>query len=63
MHRNVIVHTIYGQTYEGVITNVDCSNVYLQVSDGEVQTSALFGARNQILTLSLFTLLAIGLIV
>jgi hypothetical protein len=62
LHRKVFVHTIYGQTYEGVITNVDFNNVYLQVGGGEVQTSAFFGARNQILTLSLFTLLAIALI-
>ncbi|GGG14785.1 hypothetical protein [Paenibacillus abyssi] len=62
LHRKVIVHTICGQAYQGIITNVDFNNVYLQVGGGEVQTSAFFGARNQILTLSLFTLLAIALI-
>jgi hypothetical protein len=63
MNCKVRIHTCYGDSYEGVIVNVDSDNVYLQTS-GEVRTSAWFGfgARNSILTLSLFTLLAIALI-
>lgn len=61
MNRRVRVHDYFGRSYEGVIVNVDCDNVYLQTSGG-VRTSAWFGPRNDILILSLFTLLAIALI-
>jgi hypothetical protein len=63
MNRKVRIHNCYGQCYEGVIVNVDSNNVYLQTSGG-VRISAWFGfgPRNNILTLSLFTLLAIALI-
>jgi hypothetical protein len=59
----VRLHTRYGQIYEGVIVDVDRENVYLRTSDG-VRISAWygFGPNNDILTLSLFTLLAIALI-
>ncbi|MBP1993646.1 hypothetical protein [Paenibacillus eucommiae] len=58
----VRIHTCCG-CFEGVIESVDRNNVYLRTSGG-VRTSAWFGfgPRNDILTLSLFTLLAIALI-
>ncbi|BBH24798.1 hypothetical protein Back11_61430 [Paenibacillus baekrokdamisoli] len=67
MNRRVRVHTCFGEIHEGVIVNVDGNNVYLRTSggvrtSGKVQTSAWFGPSNDILTLSLFTLLAIALI-
>jgi small nuclear ribonucleoprotein (snRNP)-like protein len=63
LHRKVRVHTVCGQTYQGVITDVDFTNLYLQVDHtGEVQTRAFFGRRNQILSLVLFDLLAIALL-
>ncbi|NUU61452.1 hypothetical protein [Paenibacillus agri] len=66
MNRRVRILTVDGQRHEGVIVNVDRNNVYLK-SDGadRVQTSAFFGnpfAANDILVLSLFTLLAIALV-
>ncbi|MNI15473.1 hypothetical protein D3C73_687710 [compost metagenome] len=57
----VRLHTRYGQYFDGVIVNVDENNVYLRTSGG-VRISAWYGPGNDILTLSLFTLLAIALI-
>jgi hypothetical protein len=53
-----------GRQYEGTITDVDRHNVYLKTEqNGRVQTSAFYPYYgNQVLTLSLFTLLAIALI-
>ncbi|ALP38433.1 cellobiose phosphorylase [Paenibacillus sp. IHB B 3084] len=66
MNRRVRVLTVDGQQHEGTIVKVDRNNVYLKrESNGRVQTSAFYpgyGYGNQILTLSLFTLLAIALI-
>lgn len=67
MNRRVRILTCDGKQHEGVITGVDRQNVYLRTGNGPVQTSAFYGygnpyAANQILTLSLFTLLAIALI-
>ncbi|KJD43469.1 hypothetical protein [Paenibacillus terrae] len=66
MNRQVRVLTMDGQQHEGTIVKVDRNNVYLKKeSNGRVQTSAFYpgyGYGNQILTLSLFTLLAIALI-
>lgn len=65
VNRRVRILTIHGEQHEGVITNVDRNNVYLRTgSRGNVQTSAFFphSGTNEILTLSLFTLLAIALI-
>jgi hypothetical protein len=65
MNRKVRILTVDRKTYEGVITKVDQHNVYLRTSSGgQVHTSAFYNpyAANQILTLSLFTLLAIALI-
>lgn len=66
MNRRVRIHNCYGQCFEGVICGVDNNNVYLRTS-GRVRTSGKaqisqwwFG--DDILTLSLFTLLAIALI-
>ncbi|GIP58837.1 hypothetical protein MKX50_23865 [Paenibacillus sp. FSL W8-0186] len=63
--KRVRILTIDGRQYTGTITNVDYQNVYLRPDGrGVVRTSAFrpgfYG--NQILTLSLFTLLAIALI-
>ncbi|MNV02508.1 hypothetical protein D3C71_927450 [compost metagenome] len=63
--RRVRILTRDGRQHEGVITDVDRYNVYLKTDNGSVHTSAFWGnsfAGNQILTLSLFTLLAIALI-
>jgi small nuclear ribonucleoprotein (snRNP)-like protein len=67
VNRRVRVHTRCGQCYEGVVVNVDRDNVYLRTSEGvrtsgKVHTSAWFGFGEDILILSLFTLLAIALI-
>ncbi|MED5018346.1 hypothetical protein P9847_13635 [Paenibacillus chibensis] len=70
MHRKVRILTRDGRIHEGKIVKVDRSHVYLETEDGggSVRTSAFgpygygFGYRNSILTLSLFTLLAIALI-
>ncbi|MBE9914856.1 hypothetical protein G8C92_12505 [Paenibacillus donghaensis] len=69
MNRKVRILTRDGKVHEGKIVKVDRNNVYLE-TDGRraVTTSAFvpygygFARRNQILTLSLFTLLAIALI-
>ncbi|CAH1058624.1 LSm family protein [Paenibacillus pseudetheri] len=63
--RRVRILTRDGRQHEGVITDVDRYNVYLRTDNGSAHTSAFWGnsfASNQILTLSLFTLLAIALI-
>ncbi|AIQ36532.1 MULTISPECIES: LSm family protein [unclassified Paenibacillus] len=63
--KRVRILTRDGRQHEGVITDVDRYNVYLRTDNGSVHTSAFWGnpfAANQILTLSLFTLLAIALI-
>ncbi|MNO82766.1 hypothetical protein D3C76_740500 [compost metagenome] len=64
-NKRVRILTRDGRQYVGVITDVDRNNVYLRSDNGSVHTSAFWGnpfAANQILTLSLFTLLAIALI-
>lgn len=63
MNRRVRILTVDGNRHEGVITGVDHRNVYLRTDSprNQVHTSAFFPG-NQILTLSLFTLLAIALI-
>lgn len=65
-NRRVRILTCDGRQHVGVITDVDRNNVYLRPDrNGSVHTSAFFGnpfAANDILTLSLFTLLAIALI-
>jgi len=66
--RRVRILTRDGRQHEGVITDVDRYNVYLRTGqNGPVRTSAFFGGpygygAENILTLSLFTLLAIALI-
>lgn len=64
MNRRVRILTTNGYTHEGVVTGVDSQNVYLRTDSprNEVHTSAFYYPGNQILTLSLFTLLAIALI-
>ncbi|WP_018750890.1 LSm family protein [Paenibacillus sanguinis] len=76
MNKKVRVMCRDGKVYEGTVVNVDRENLYLKVSGGRgrVKTSAFippygygygYGpspAGEQILTLSLFTLLAIALI-
>lgn len=66
-NRRVRILTLDGQQHEGTIVNVDRDNVYLHTGQrGNVYTSAFspygYGHGNSILTLSLFTLLAIALI-
>ncbi|WP_330163508.1 hypothetical protein [Paenibacillus woosongensis] len=63
--KRVRILTTDGQQYTGTITNVDYRNVYLRPdARGVVKTSAFYPGfiGNEILTLSLFTLLAIVLI-
>lgn len=66
MNKRVRVLTTDGQQHEGTIVNVDRNNVYLRTDGGRtVNTSAFYGnpyAANDILILSLFTLLAIALV-
>lgn len=66
MNRRVRILTRDGKQHEGVIVNVDRHNVYLKTDDrGTVKTSAFYPygyGGGAILTLSLFTLLAIALI-
>jgi small nuclear ribonucleoprotein (snRNP)-like protein len=68
-NKKVRILTMDGNQYEGVIMDVDRNNVYLKTErkgKGKVKTSAFYpyggGFGNEILTLSLFTLLAIALI-
>ncbi|MGN7357247.1 hypothetical protein ACTHPF_07740 [Paenibacillus sp. SAF-054] len=70
MNRKVRILTSDGKIHEGKIVKVDRNHVYLEQErrGGQVTTSAFgpygygYGYRNSILTLSLFTLLAIALI-
>ncbi|MGG4049068.1 hypothetical protein [Paenibacillus favisporus] len=68
MSQRVRIITRDGYVHEGRIVKVDRDHVYLETDrrGGPVTTSAFqpfgFRARNSILTLSLFTLLAIALI-
>ncbi|MCL6602891.1 MAG: hypothetical protein K6T94_08465 [Paenibacillus sp.] len=68
-NKKVRILTVDGQQHVGVIMDVDRNNVYLKPErSGRVQTSGFYPYpypnpyANQILTLSLFTLLAIALI-
>ncbi|GIP20701.1 MULTISPECIES: hypothetical protein [Paenibacillus] len=66
-NKKVRLLTMDGQQYQGTIVDVDYNNVYLRPDrGGSVRTSAFYpygyGYGNEILTLSLFTLLAIALI-
>ncbi|KAA9004274.1 hypothetical protein F4V43_12650 [Paenibacillus spiritus] len=66
-NRRVKILTHDGQQYQGVIVNVDQQNVYLRPDQKSASTSAFtpygYGyAYNPLITLSLFTLLAIALI-
>jgi hypothetical protein len=61
--RRVRILTVHGQTFEGVITDVDRDHVFLRPERGNfARTSGFFGFNNDIITLSLFVLLAIALI-
>ncbi|MNJ39166.1 hypothetical protein D3C77_340310 [compost metagenome] len=64
-NKRVRILTRDGRQYMGTVVDVDYNNVYLR-PDGRdiVRTSAFFPGffGNEILTLSLFTLLAIALI-
>ncbi|QWU13884.1 hypothetical protein SAMN04487895_101134 [Paenibacillus sophorae] len=70
--RKVRILTRDGKEYRGMIKDVDRNNVYLQPERGSVKTSGFYpyggyggygyGFNNDIITLSLFTLLAIALI-
>ncbi|MNE56629.1 hypothetical protein D3C80_1515520 [compost metagenome] len=67
MNRKVRVHTCDGRCYEGYIAGVDNQNIYLQTNggvrtSGKAYTSQWLGFGGGLLTLSLFTLLAIALI-
>jgi small nuclear ribonucleoprotein (snRNP)-like protein len=64
-NKKVRLMTIHGQQYEGVITDVDRNNVYLRTAGNRnVKTSGFYpnSYNEDILTLSLFVLLAIVLI-
>ncbi|MDT3424827.1 hypothetical protein J2Z22_000339 [Paenibacillus forsythiae] len=65
--RKVRILTRDGKEYRGMIKDVDRNNVYLMPESGSVRTSAFYPYgpyyyNNAIITLSLFTLLAIALI-
>ncbi|MNC65969.1 hypothetical protein D3C75_1163130 [compost metagenome] len=64
-NQRVRLWTVDGRQYEGVVVNVDRNNVYLKPDGkGEVKTTAFYPNtyNEDILTLSLFVLLAIVLI-
>lgn len=64
-NKKVRLMTIHGQQYEGVIVDVDRNNVYLRTAGNRsVKTSGFYpnSYNEDILTLSLFVLLAIVLI-
>ena len=63
-NRRVRLLTTDGKQYVGTIVDVDYNNVYLRPDRGVVKTSAFYPNpyAADILTLSLFTLLAIALI-
>ncbi|AZS15380.1 hypothetical protein [Paenibacillus lutimineralis] len=58
MNQRVRIWTRDGCIHEGRIVRVDSDNVYMETD----RRDGSFGTRNSILTLSLFTLLAIALI-
>ncbi|OPA78506.1 hypothetical protein BVG16_11590 [Paenibacillus selenitireducens] len=61
--RRVRILTVHGETHEGVITDVDRNHVFLRRDSSNcARTSGFFGFNDDIITLSLFTLLAIALI-
>ncbi|WP_152392414.1 hypothetical protein [Paenibacillus guangzhouensis] len=65
MNRRVRLYTSDGRSHEGTIVKVDRNNVYLKQEGKGARTSGFgfgFGFNDDILTLSLFTLLAIALI-
>lgn len=64
-NQKVRLLTMDGQRYEGVIVDVDRNNVYLKTAGRREVTSSAFYPNTyneEILTLSLFVLLAIVLI-
>ncbi|ANS73907.1 cellobiose phosphorylase [Paenibacillus yonginensis] len=67
-NKKVRILTRDGKEYRGTIVDVDRNNVYLRPEGGSVTTSAFFpyfgypGFGTGLLTLSLFSLLAISLI-
>ncbi|GGA44060.1 LSM domain-containing protein [Paenibacillus physcomitrellae] len=64
-NRKVRILTRDGNEYRGTLVDVDRNNVYLRPEGGSVTTSAFFGYPGfgaGLLTLSLFSLLAISLI-
>ncbi|KUP23427.1 hypothetical protein [Paenibacillus sp. DMB5] len=71
-NKRVRILTTDGKKHEGIIVDVDQNNVYLKTKgNGRMKTSAFYpggyyggyyGYGSEILTLSLFTLLAIALI-
>ncbi|AZS18410.1 hypothetical protein [Paenibacillus lutimineralis] len=64
-NKRVRILTADRRHFVGTIVDVDCNNVYLRVDrDCEVRTSAFFPGTSgsDIITLSLFVLLAIALI-
>lgn len=65
-NRKVRLLTSDGKHYQGTIVDVDYNNVYLKPDrGGAIRTSAFYPygfGNEEILTLSLFTLLAIALI-
>lgn len=66
MNKKVRILTVDRKEYVGTIVNVDRENVYLrpEARSGKVKTSAFYpyNYNNEIITLSLFTLLAIALL-
>lgn len=65
MNKKVRILTMDRQEYRGTVVKVDYQNVYLRPEEnyGAVRTSGFFPfVNNDIITLSLFTLLAIALI-
>jgi len=64
MNARVQVHTVHGHVFEGDVLDVDNDHLYLRLTpfDGRGFFPFAFGGSNTILTLSLFTLLAIALI-
>ncbi|MGG4396655.1 hypothetical protein ABEX25_20340 [Paenibacillus thiaminolyticus] len=66
MNKKVRILTVDRKEYVGTIVNVDRENVYLrpEARGGKVKTSGFYpySASNDIITLSLFVLLAIALL-
>ncbi|WP_336745556.1 hypothetical protein [Paenibacillus sp. y28] len=67
MHRPVRVHTSYGHLFDGIIVGVDSEYVYMKMRPQPYRAPFFpgypyaYNPNNDILTLSLFTLLAIYL--